>query len=319
MPVPLSAPIFKKEDLQGDNLDFFNQFITTVVQAINAQQGSAGPVQLSGHLDLQGNRIMNVGEPASDTDAVSQGAASSQFGAAALQPHLEALGKNVLQTARRLNDRTQRENYSSFLNGLVSTAPTTNTSVVGFGAPVAGTVDVNISAGQHQKVDGSQVNYAGRTDTLSLPTPFTITAITRVGNEVTLETSAPNPFVSGETVAPIGVTDSSFDGSFTIDSIIDSTHFTYPQFAPDATSSGGTVSLGGVFYYYLKKGTNTLGLANNVFGSGDNWQARLKASFDGQTIIAVVALGGGGGDTTNSAAGATNPVAAANVHIFGRL
>jgi hypothetical protein len=319
MGIPLSAPIFKKEDLQGENLDFFNQWMTTIAQAINAQQGTAGPVKLQGHLDLQGNRIMNVGKPVDDTDAVSQAVATTQFGAAALQPQIEALGKHVLQTARRLNDKVQRENYSSFLNGLVSTAPTTNTSLVTFGAPSGGTVSVNVSGGQHQKVDGSQVAYASRTDILSLPAPFTIVSIARSGNEVTLQTSGANPYTSGETVAIVGVTDSSFDGSFTIDSITNPTHFTYPQIAPDATSSGGTVSSGGVFYYYLRRGSNTLGLASNVFGSGDNWQARLKASFDGQTIIAVVRLGSGGGDNVNSAAGLTNPVPGANIHIFGRL
>lgn len=319
MPVPLSAPIFKKEDLQGENLDFFNQWVATVVQSLNAQLGSAGPVKLSGHLYLQGNRVMNVGDPVASTDAVSHAVAASQFGADALRPQIESLGKSILQTSRRLNDKVQRENFSSFLNSIVNTAPTTNTSLVSFGAPSGGTVAVTISAGFHQKVDGSQVSYAGRTDVLSLPTPFTIVSIVRSGNEVTIQTSAANPFVAGETVAVTGVTDTSFNGSFTIDAIVDTTHFTYPQFAANATSSGGTVSLGGVFYYYLKKDMNTLGLSNNVFGSGDNWQARLKASFDGQTIIAVVALGGGGGDLTNSAAGATDPVSSANVHIFGRL
>ena len=320
MPVPFQAPIFKKEDLQGDDLGFFNQFIANLVNQINAQAGHAGPIQLANHLDLSNNRIMNVAPPVNPTDAVSQAIADAQFGATALQPHLEALGKKVLQTARRINDKVQRENYSSWLNGILNTAPTTNTSQLSFGPIVAGTVDVTVSAGFHQRVDGSRVAYPSRTDTLSIPTSFVIVSVVRSGNEVICETSAANGFVIDELVTLAGVTDPSFDGSFTIDNIIDATHFSYPQIAPDATSSGGTVALGGVFYYYLKRDTNTLGLTNNVYGTGDSWTNRLNASFDGQTIIAVAALNGSAGaDPTNSAAGATNPIVAANVHIFGRL
>jgi hypothetical protein len=320
MGIPLSAPIFKKEDLQGENLDFFNQWMTTIAQAINAQQGTAGPVKLQGHLDLQGNRIMNVGKPVDDTDAVSQAVATTQFGAAALQPQIEALGKHVLQTARRLNDRIQRENHSSFLNKLVSTSPTTNDSTVSFAAPVGGTVDVTVSGGHHFYVDGSQVSYTSRTDTLALPAPFTVVAVTRAGNSVTLQTSAPNPFIAGETIAVAGVSDASFDGAFAITAVTDPTHFSYAQNAPGASSSGGTVSLGGVFYYYLEQGSTVLGLTNNPFGSGDSQRNRLQSSVDGQVLIAVVALNSpAGGDMANSAAGGTAPVNNALIHILTRI
>lgn len=320
MPVPLQAPTFKKEDLEDPSLSFFNQWVAGVVQSINAQAGHAGPIQLNGHLNLNGNRIMNVGAAVDDTDAVSQGVATNQFGAEALRPQIEAMGKKVLATSRRLNDQTQRENYSSFLNSMVSTAPTSNDSLVTFGAPGGGTIDVTVSAGHHFYVDGSQVTYAGRTDTLTLPVNFAIVSLTRTGGVVTAVTATPNPFAVGETIAIAGAVDPTFDGAFVITAIIDPTHFQYEQVAPDATTTGGNVSLGGIYYYYIEKGTNTLALTNNAFGTGDTWRGRLVASPDGQTIIAVVSVNGpGGSDPANSAAGATQPITGSNSHIFGRL
>ena len=317
-PTPLNQIVYKKSDLEDPSLTLFNQDLTNIKKALNSVMGFSGPIRLSNHIDLQGNRITNLGAAESETDAVSQLFGNDNYGPDAIQPQLDALGKKVLQSARRINDTTQREDYSTFLNGLLNTAPTSNTSLVTFGSPAGGSVSLTISAGVHQRVDGSVVPYAAYNDTVTLPTSYAITSLTRTGGVVTAVTAA-NPFIAGETVAIFGAGDSSFDGSFYITTIVSGTSFKYNQTAPDASTTGGTVSLGGVYYYYIERGTNVLARSGPF--TADTWSNRTNASMDGKTIIAVVVVNASGGDTTNSAAGATPPAAnnGAGVRLFGRL
>lgn len=166
---PLQQVTFKKSDFDDDSLTLFNQQFTNIVNMLNTLYGVQGNIPVNSHLDLKGNRILNVGNAIDPTDAVSQSFGNSQYGAAALKPLFESLGKQVFQSYRRVNDKTQREQSSSFLNALQSTAPAANTSLISFGTPSAGTIPVTVSAGYFSRVDSTLQPYSARTDTLTLP------------------------------------------------------------------------------------------------------------------------------------------------------
>ena len=166
---PLQQVTFKKSDFDDDSLTLFNQQMTNVVQQLNNLLGVNGMTKFANGIDLGGTRLTGLGAAVTDSDAISQSFGNSQYGAAALKPLFEALGKQVFQSYRRLNDKTQREKSSSFLNQLQSTAPAANTSLVSFGTPSAGTIPVTVSAGYFSRVDSSLQPYPARTDTLALP------------------------------------------------------------------------------------------------------------------------------------------------------
>lgn len=69
-----------------------------------------------------------------------------------------------------------------------------------------------------------------------------ISTTSRVSGTVTVTTATPHGLVSGDQVIIAGVTDTSFNGTFAVASLPDSTHFTYAQALADATSSGGTAA-----------------------------------------------------------------------------
>jgi YVTN family beta-propeller protein len=64
----------------------------------------------------------------------------------------------------------------------------------------------------------------------------------RSGNVVTITTTAAHRVSVGHRVIILGVTDATFNGTFTVASVPSSTTFTYNQNGPDATSGGGSVS-----------------------------------------------------------------------------
>ncbi len=68
----------------------------------------------------------------------------------------------------------------------------------------------------------------------------------RAANVVTITTTSPHGLGAGQTVTISGVSDSSFNGTFTIATVPSTTAFTYAQTGPAATSGGGTVSTGTV-------------------------------------------------------------------------
>ena len=69
-----------------------------------------------------------------------------------------------------------------------------------------------------------------------------ISAIARTSGVVTVTMTAPTGLLSTDQVTIAGVTDTSFNGTFPIASIIDSLHFTYAQASADSTSTGGTAA-----------------------------------------------------------------------------
>ncbi len=70
-----------------------------------------------------------------------------------------------------------------------------------------------------------------------------VPGLSRVSNVVTVTTTQPHSFKTGDEVEIAGAADVDFDGTFTIVSVPDNTSFTYSQTDVDADSGGGTVSL----------------------------------------------------------------------------
>jgi hypothetical protein len=313
---PFPNPILKKSDLDDESLTLLNQVLANLTKGVNDLSGINGPINLSNHINLGGNRIQNVGAPESPTDAIPNNYASDTYGAKALAPAFNALGKQVMQTYRQLSNPDQREQYSSFLNKILNTAPTSNTSFVDFTPPSGGTITATVTSGLHQRVDGSVVPYAARTDTLTLPTAYTITAIARSAGIVTVTTSVATGLTVGDGFTVSGVADASYDGTFVILTIVGTT-ITYSQGGPSNTSSGGHLSVGGVYYYTLSHGQSQLGLVGGF--SSDTWSNRVQASFDQTTIIAVVVTNSSGGDPLNSAGGGTPPQQGTAIVVIRRL
>jgi len=69
-----------------------------------------------------------------------------------------------------------------------------------------------------------------------------ISTAVRTSNVVTITTATANKFITGMSVMIADVTDSSFNGTFTV-TVTNSTTFTYSQTAANASSSGGIASL----------------------------------------------------------------------------
>lgn len=70
-----------------------------------------------------------------------------------------------------------------------------------------------------------------------------ITSAVRTSNVVTITTATAHSFPVGMSVLISGVTNTSFNGTFTIASVPSSTTFTFAQTAGNASSSGGTAAL----------------------------------------------------------------------------
>ena len=313
--LPIQAPIFKESDFQGEGLGFVNQWMTKIAQTLNSLAGHAGPVSFANGINLNGSRISNAGKPLDPSDVVTLDYANEFLSPAAIQPQLEATSANPLQTYRQLNSKMQREKYSSFLNGILNTAPTANTGTLG-GVPVGGSVDVTVNAGFHQRVDGSIVPFGSRTDALPLTASFSISSISRTGDTVTAILGSSFTGVAGDQINVGGTGDSSFQGTFIVNTAVGAT-ITYSQVGPNASSSGGTVALLAVYYYTIAIGQNHLGLVAGP--AADTWSQRVLASLDGTTIIAIAVINNLGLDPINSAAGATPPQTGAAIPVIRRL
>jgi hypothetical protein len=104
--------------------------------------------------------------------------------------------------------------------------------VIGSSGPGGSRLDVkgNIRATQSQFVS-------------TVDTGMTISSISRSSNIVTLTTSAAHNLLSGVAIEVRGVTDSSFDGNFTVTSTPATDQLRYSQTASNGTSSGGSVNV----------------------------------------------------------------------------
>jgi hypothetical protein len=157
------------KDLQDPNLGNLNNLLRQMINETNRLGGSMGPIQLNNTLDLQGNPVRNIGAPVTAADALSQTAADPMYSQANVLTALSTTGNKILQTARRLNDPSQRERNSSFLNQIASTPPTTNTSNMTVTVAGGGSTEINLTAGNVSLPDGSVIPYSERTDIVSAP------------------------------------------------------------------------------------------------------------------------------------------------------
>lgn len=319
-PAPLQSVTLTHDDLNPEkdpSLSVLNGFMSNIAQMLNYILGHSGTPVLKSGADFNGKPLSNVGTPTNPGDVVTQAFADSSYGAAALLPHFEVLGKKVMQSYRRLNDTGQREHNSSFLNSILNTSPTANTALVSGAPPSGGTVAITVSSGQHQRVDASQVPFALRTDTFTLPPQFTLTSLTRSGGgSVTGVTSGAHTLNPDDPITIVNPTDPTFIGSFVVLTAA-SPNFTYFQAGPAASTGGGFVSLTKIYYYTISRGQNRLGMT--PAGGADTWSARTGASLDGSTIIAVVTISSLGIDPVNSAGGATAPSSGASVPVVRRM
>jgi len=311
---PLQLQQFKPDDFQTEEgLAAVNQFLSILTQRVNAVGPSTGsPAEFPHGIDLNGAHIRNVGAVGPDHTAVSLALAEERYSARAISPQLEAGQPNAPKSLRRVNDGAQQEKYSTFLNAAMNTAPTSNTSTLS-----ASGFTATISAGYHQYVDGSLVAYGLRSDTLAASSPVTIVSLTRSGGVVTVVTATPHGLAPADIATITGAVDSSFDGTFTVSTVVNSTTFTYAQAGIDASTTGGTLASGRVFYYFLQRGKRVLSLSRPF--ATDTQSNRIAVNQDGTVLIAVVVVNGGGIDLTQSAAGATPPSLTNNNHLLFRL
>ena len=310
---PLPLILVTANDVRGDPDTFaalLNAQFQNINQSINALQGAAGTINLNSHLNLQGNSIRNVAPPSGPHDVITKSSADAAYSATVLAPQLESNGPNPLQTYRQINNSNQRELSTGFLNSLGNTAPDTNSSFITFGAASGGFVPVTISSGVETRADGSTLTYAQFNDSVSLPGSFNIATIIRSGNQVTGTTTGVNNLSTGETVQIAGVTDTSYNGYFVLSFVGTGGSppgpvFQYSQAGTDSSSSGGTVSLFGVYYYLISPSIG------KIFRIGpfaaDTAQNRINANKDRLCLIAVVVVTASGGDLVNSASGGTPP------------
>jgi predicted phage tail protein len=309
---PLQQVQFSLDDFKSEEgINRLNQHLTNVVRTLNANIGTAGPVAMPSGIDAQGSKITNVGGVGPEHEAVSRSFAEANYSASAIKPKLEGGGSHALQTVRRVNDQQQKENYSTFLEGALNTAPTTNTATItGSGSTVT------VSAGYHLLVSGNIQSFSARTDTVSLPSSVAIVSLSRSGSIVTAITSSASGYTPGSVVNITGASDSTFDGSYVLATAVGTT-LTWRQVAANSTAIGGTVSEAGVYYYRLARNQTTLSLLG-PYGA-DSQQNRLQANIDGGVLIAVAVFTGGGFDATQSAAGTTPPPATGGAHVLTRL
>jgi hypothetical protein len=315
-PVPLI--LITADDIRGDANTFaslLNAEFQNIIQKLNGLIGAAGTIHLNNHLNLQGNAIRNVASPTGPNDVVTKASADATYSAPVLAPQLESTGPYPLSTYRQLNNPNQRELSTSHLNFLGNNSPQTNSSNVTFGPPSGGFVPVTISAGVQIRADSSTLPYAQLNDSAAVPATFTINTISRTGNVVTGNTTVANTLQAGDTVAIAGVGDSTYDGTVVLTFVGTGGSppgpvFQYNQSGANSSSSGGTISLFGVYYYVMDP------QVGKVFRVGpfaaDTSQARINATQDRLAMIAVAVITGSGGDTANSAAGATSPIANIN-------
>jgi hypothetical protein len=99
------------------------------------------------------------------------------------------------------------------------------------------------------------------------------------------------------------------DGTYTVASIVNPTTFTV-RVSAGVSGSGGTVSSGGSFYYYVQGRSNKVLLAT-LPNASDTPFNRLGISGDNLQLLAVIRINASGGVDVGTAGGGT-PTSTAN-------
>jgi hypothetical protein len=168
--VPISFEQIRQEDLKDPELLRLNELLRQISEEIAALSGSDGTARIGpgAVLDMQGARIINLGESQADGDALNKISADGLYSAEKLKKQFEAAGNQLLTTVRHLNDETQSETSSAFLDGIVSAAPGSNTSALTVVAAGANS-DITLTAGTYTTASDRKMAYAGRLDTVANP------------------------------------------------------------------------------------------------------------------------------------------------------
>lgn len=223
---PLQLQQFKPEDFQTEEgLAAVNQYLSILTQRVNAVGPSTGsPAEFPHGIDLNGAHIRNVGAIGPDHTAVSLALAEERYSAKAIAPQLEAGKPNSLKSVRRINDPTQRELHSTFLNSLLSATPSANT-INPIVSSSGGFTTITIPACVFQLADGTRKFFPSRTDVVANPSSYTILSFTVSGNVAdVILTAPPSPPLSAGTVVYIQGT-GAIDGSQVITQVISPTEF----------------------------------------------------------------------------------------------
>ena len=141
----------------------------------------------------------------------------------------------------------------------------------------------------------------GRTDVLSLPAQFAISAITSSGNVVTITTATASGLVAGQVVTINGVAPPEFNLTAVLTSSTPPFTLTFQASLGTLTGLGGFVQVNGVYYYAVRKRSTKIILLGPF--TGDTAQNRLQANFDGFQIVAVVVITNDGGQVSQSGGG----------------
>ena len=275
-----------------------------MIDAVNSLLGFNGEIPLQNHINMQGYQVKNIGPATDPTDALSSALAESQYSASALSPKLAPSGSQPMPGYRILGSATQRESSSSWLNDLLSTPPNSNGILPTLTSGV-GTVTVTIPASLFTFADGSTLLLQARTDILTVPAEFAISAISCVGNLVSV-TCAPSGLVAGQAATITEVDPASFNGTFPIiSSTSGGADLEYQLDLGTVSGAGGFVQVNGVYYYSVAKRSTII----KLFGpyASDTLQNRLQASPDGYQIVAVVTLTKSGG-ILDSTGGGGSPI-----------
>ena len=304
----LSKPVFPEFSPEAQ------QWMSQLADTVNSLAGFNGVIKLNNHVDLGGSQLKNVGAPTAPTDALTSGLAEASYSASVLAPKLESTGSQPLKTVRRLSDPNQREGVSSFLNDLMSTPPNAN-AIIPLTSNVSGGVQIVIPSSPFTFADGSTLLLQSRTDTiLSLPTSYSISSISCVGNLVTLQTTVPTGLTIGQVMTVTGVSPVGFNGAYPITGTAIGNTLYYQDDLGTVGGSGGSVEINNVYYYAVKKRSTLV----NLFGpfNGDTASNRLQVNQDGNQIVAVVVLTASGSQVASSGGGGSVIVGSPTAGVF---
>lgn len=132
--------------------------------------------------------------------------------------------------------------------GLAPNAAANSTSL--FSREYIAQHDGNFGLDMPRQYDGTNLDRVSQIGPGAGPSAVTdvianISSISRAANVVTVATAAPTGLLPTDRVIIAGVTDASYNGTFSVASIIDSQHFTYAQTNSNSSSSGGTAAPAG--------------------------------------------------------------------------
>jgi hypothetical protein len=130
-------------------------------------------------------------------------------------------------------------------SGLMTNAAASSTSL--FGREYIAQHDGNFGLDIPRQYDGTYLDRVSQCGPGAGPSAVAdvianISSISRTSNVVTVALAAPIGLLSTDQVTIAGVTDTTYNGTFPVASIIDSLHFTYAQTAANSSSSGGTAA-----------------------------------------------------------------------------